>query len=89
VGADGSGNNNTVALGASNTYSGGTAVHLASPEWQFDVIQGYYQHDLDRTGSAAEVNGWTVDFQGGLTDEQVQALVLGAPSQEFFHKVSG
>jgi hypothetical protein len=60
---------------------------VASNDWQFNVIQGYYQRYMDRTANMLEVGGWTGQLRAGFSDDQVLAMFLGSPDQEFFRKV--
>jgi hypothetical protein len=52
-----------------------------SAEQRSNQVQGYYQTYLNRTASAAEVNGWVSYFLAGATDFQVQTSFL--TSNEF------
>jgi hypothetical protein len=52
-----------------------------SAEQRSNQVQGYYQTYLNRTATAAEVNGWVNYFLAGATDYQVQTSFL--TSNEF------
>jgi hypothetical protein len=52
-----------------------------SAEQRSNQVQGYYQTYLNRTATAAEVNGWVNYFLAGATDFQVQTSFL--TSNEF------
>jgi hypothetical protein len=55
---------------------------LGSVEYDSDLVTGYYAQFLNRTPGNSELNTWVNDIQGGATNEQVIAAILG--SQEFF-----
>jgi hypothetical protein len=55
---------------------------LGSVEYDGDLVTGYYARFLNRIPGNAELNTWVNDIQGGATNEQVIAAILG--SQEFF-----
>jgi hypothetical protein len=58
---------------------------FASPEFLQDMVQGYYQSFLHRSGGPAEVDAWTGLLQQGLTDDQVIAAFVG--SEEYFDRL--
>ncbi len=62
------------------------AAVLSSPEYQQDLVQGYYQTYLDRPGPASDVNAWAQGLANGWSDEVVIAWFLS--SAEFFNKAN-
>jgi hypothetical protein len=55
---------------------------LASPEYDDDLVSGYFALFLDRVPIASDLSFYVPQIQGGATNEQVIAQILGSP--EFF-----
>jgi hypothetical protein len=58
------------------------AAVFTSSEFRLDLVQVFFQHFLDRTGSAAELFSWAGLLQGGASEQQLIAALLG--TQEYF-----
>jgi CSLREA domain-containing protein len=69
---------NALNTGTATTASISNVV-FNSPEFHFDLVQGFYQKFLGRTGSAPEINGWAGLLQHGVSDQIVIASILGSP----------
>jgi hypothetical protein len=74
------------ALAATSRTTAATAV-LNSSEYRSALVTGFYNSFLHRTPTAAEVSFWLPAFVSGLTDEQVEAQILG--SAEYFSIAGG
>jgi uncharacterized delta-60 repeat protein len=61
--------------------------YVTSAENRGNVISQDYRTYLGRAVSPAEVNGWLAAFQGGATQEQALAAIVG--SGEYFQRAGG
>jgi hypothetical protein len=55
------------------------ALVLSSMEYRIDLVQSFYQADLGRAADPAGLAGWVSLLQMGVTDQAVQAGILGSP----------
>jgi subtilase family serine protease len=49
-----------------------------SYQYYYTFVAGAYEQYLSRVPSLSEANGWVVDMQNGLSDEQLQAGFIGS-----------
>jgi hypothetical protein len=75
----------SLASGAASTTTISSYL-LASPEYQYALIQSYYENYLGRKGVMSELMGWVTPLQEGYTDQDVLAGILN--SDEAFGKRS-
>ncbi len=76
---DSSGYSNFVnALNAGGSRATVASQIYYSGEHRSNQVQGFYQTYLERTASAAEVNGWVKWYQAGATDFQIQDAFLSS-----------
>ena len=61
-----------------------SAFIFGSQEFQDDLVQGFYNQFLGRSGSNSEIAGWAQQLASGTPDQQVVAMILG--SAESFGK---
>jgi len=54
----------------------------SSNEYRTDLVQGYYEHFLNRAADSAGVSSWVAAMGSGWTDEQVISGIVG--SAEFY-----
>lgn len=74
----------TGLAGARNTVGIQVA---SSSESRRNLVRGFYQTFLARTGSDGEFAFWVSALQQGASEEQVEATIIGA--QEYFSKAGG
>ena len=75
-------NSDETALGHGVTRSAIAASLLGTAEYRSQHVAGYYLRYLRRAGSSAEIAKYVSFIQGGGSDEQVVAKILGA--QEYY-----
>ena len=71
------------ALGSNSLTTAQVAMDfLTSPEYDDDLVSGYFALFLDRVPTPSDLSLYVPEIQGGTTNEQVIAQILGSP--EFF-----
>jgi Ca2+-binding RTX toxin-like protein len=75
----------TSALAAGATRGQVAAAIFGSPEFQQDLVQGFYRTFLGRKADSAGLSGFVNAMQHGVTDQQVIATIAG--SDEFFARL--
>jgi hypothetical protein len=79
----------TVPLPTSAQLGAVASALTHSFEGNSDFARKSYQHFLGRTPSAGEVNGWAMQMQGGLSDENVEADFLASAEYLASHGGAG
>jgi hypothetical protein len=78
---------NGLLAAGSTTAQVATALYN-SDEYRTVVVRGIFQQNLDRALDTVGQQVWTAQLRAGVTDEMVQAMILGDPGGEFYNQTA-